>query len=125
MRLTELQPEWMNYVDGGQQGFSDTHSTVDYGSGEAASPPDSAEGIVQADGVLFLCPTCFVKNGGPAGTESVLCWFANKPHIPADATPGPGRWTATGSSFDDLTLSPSVNVDKEHCHGWIKNGEVT
>ena len=125
MKLSELQPEWVNYAGEGFRRFSDAHSVIDYGSGEAADPPEESEVMAIADGVLFLCPTCFKKNNGPVGTESVLCWFANKPHVPADAKPGPGRWSATGSSFDDLTLSPSVNVDKEHWHGFITNGEVT
>lgn len=125
MKLTELDPEWVNYAAAGRHRFADLHSAIDYGDGEAACPPIEAEDIAHADGVLFLCPACFANNKGERGTESVLCWFADRLHIPADATPGPGRWTATGTSFADLTLSPSVNVDHEHWHGWIKNGEVT
>lgn len=26
----------------------------------------------KADGIMFLCPVCFQKNGGPAGTHSML-----------------------------------------------------
>lgn len=80
--------------------------------------------IANAQGILFLCPACFKKNGGPVGTESVLCWFRDR-GVPPEAEPGPGRWVASGTGFDDLTLSPSVNVDNEHWHGWVKNGEVT
>lgn len=125
MKLVDLMPEWVTYEGVGFIRYSDAHSYVDYGNGEAADTPESSEAIANADGVLFLCPTCFKKNNGPVGTDSVLCWFSNKPHIPALAKPGPGRWAATGTSFDDLTLSPSVNVDNEHWHGFITNGEVT
>lgn len=127
MRLTELEPEWVNYGGhGGIARFMDTHSHIAYDPEEVAEGyHDQSEDFAHADGVLFLCPTCFKKNNGPVGTESVLCWFANRPKVPADATPGPGRWTATGSSFNDLTLSPSVNVDHEHWHGYVTNGEVT
>lgn len=127
MRLTELEPQWVNYGDhGGFSRFTDTHSHVNYDKDEVAEGyHDQAEDIAHADGVFFLCPTCFKKNNGPIGTESVLVWFANKPNVPADAFPGPGRWAATGTSFEDLTLHPSVNVAHEHWHGWVQNGEVT
>lgn len=126
MKLTDLMPEWVNYAGGKSfQRFSDSHSHVNYGEDEEwASPPDSPEDIAHADGIMFLCPTCFKKNGGPIGTESVLVWFANRPNVPTDAEPL-HRWRASGTSFDDLTLSPSVNVDHEHWHGFITNGEVT
>lgn len=127
MKLTDLEPEWVNYGSAGSfHRFSDTHSHVDYDKEEVAEGfHDYSEEFTQADGVLFLCPICFKKNNGPVGTESVLCWFRNRPNVPADATPGPGRWVASGTSFDDLTLSPSVNVDHEHWHGFITNGEVS
>jgi hypothetical protein len=91
--------------------------------------------LAEADGVEFLCPLCFAKNKGKVGTHVVICWFVGK--VPDDADPGPGRWTPEGTGIDDLTLSPSVNLDihtpeyyKEHpkaCrwHGWVKNGDAT
>lgn len=80
-----------------------------------------------AQGIMFDCPLCH--------RHSVLCWFSNPinaPIVPADMEPGPGRWEASGSSIDDLTLNPSVNLDtqnaREHksClwHGWVKNGNA-
>lgn len=82
--------------------------------------------LEKADGVLFLCPKCFEKNGGSIGTHSVICW---KPHIPQDVAPKPGRWTFTGTGLNDLTITPSVNLDvvKGGCkwHGFIRNGEAT
>lgn len=131
MKLSELQPEWVNYTgDGGLRRFSDKHSRIDYSvtypDGEVdVDAPESSEEIANADGVMFLCPVCFVKNGGPIRTEHVLCWLKDRPNVPADAVPGPGRWTASGTSFEDLTLSPSVNVDHEHWHGYVRAGNVT
>ena len=123
MRLTDLEPQWVfDFNRGAMKRATSSHLNVHY-----SEPPEYHEGtltIENAQGVLFLCPVCFKKNGGPVGTESVLCWF--KGHgVPDDAKPGPGRWTASGTDFNDLTLSPSINVDHEHWHGWIKNGEVT
>lgn len=128
MRLVDLDPEWVTFdaASGGHFGYSDVHSHVDYDAdadGNVDAPESSIE-FAHADGVAFMCPTCYAKKGSNIGVETVICWFKNRPNVPADATPGPGRWTATGTSFDDLTLSPSVNVDHEHWHGYVTNGEI-
>jgi hypothetical protein len=96
---------------------------------------DSVDG---AQGVLFQCPSCGV--GKPHGCDSernyiegdhyILVFFAN-PHgaevasPAADANP---RWTMSGTTLDDLTLSPSVDCTKGggcSFHGWVTNGEAT
>jgi hypothetical protein len=127
VRLVDLDPTWVydyNTISHAHRQSSDTHSVVHSPPGPDPEPrPETSIDLGRAQGVMFLCPTCFVRNKGPVGTESVLCWF-NGRGIPAEALPGPGRWIASGTSFDDLTLSPSVNVDKEHWHGFITNGEV-
>lgn len=128
MRLLDLDPKWVNYAEGGgiwERG--DVHSHVAYhpdSEGDVDAPASTTD-FASADGVMFLCPACFVKNGGAVGTEEVCIWFAGRSNVPADAVPGPGRWTASGTSFDDLTLTPSVNVDHEHWHGFLRAGEVT
>jgi hypothetical protein len=95
MRLIDLDPSWMG-----------------------------GDSIASATGLLFLCPVCFKANHGQVGTHSVICWFRDR-GVPDSATPGPGRWVPSGTGFDDLSLSPSVNVGNEHWHGFITNGEVT
>ncbi len=76
-----------------------------------------------ADGVLFECPLC--------GAHSVLVWFAGR-NIPSDLRPLP-RWHHSGSSLQDLTITPSINLDvisrdkphdKSDCkwHGFVTNG---
>ena len=86
------------------------------------------EQLLQADGVMFLCPKCFYANDGPAGTHWVICWFAGK--VPPDAQPGPGRWFPAGSGLADLSFvgtgSTSVHL-RSGCgwHGHVRNGEVT
>ena len=123
MMLIELEPEWVydfNPATHGMRRADDAHAAAQAPSVEHA--PRTLT-IADAQGVMFLCPVCFKKNGGPVGTESVLCWFKDR-GVPADAFPGPGRWTASGTSFEDLTLSPSVNVSNEHWHGFITNGEI-
>lgn len=117
MRLAELEPKFLRHE-------SDTsHRRV--------------ETMAEADGVMFLCPTCFRKNNGPIGTHVVICW---SPSVPQTTSPTGGRWPMTGTGLDDLTLTPSIMVPSdppdapESCwrpyrhdewHGWITNGEVT
>lgn len=114
MRLTELAPEWMCYEVRSDGIY---HVRVD--------------GIGAAQGIMFLCPKCFVANGGPVGTHAVICWSRSR-GVPDEASPGPGRWTLEGSSFEDLTLngdggSRSVLLTCGGCawHGFVTNGEVT
>lgn len=132
MRLVDLDPEWIfDYKTNEQhqrvmRRANDSHTHIAHGPDaegydRRADIPELS--IANAQGVMFLCPVCFKKNGGSRGTESVLCWFKDR-GVPDDAVPGPGRWAASGTGFEDLTLSPSVNVDHEHWHGWIQNGQM-
>lgn len=84
--------------------------------------------LANAHGVIFLCPKCFVANGGEMGTHSVICFFEGK--VPDDAQPGPGRWKPTGTGIDDLTFVPGK---KSHSvalqagcmwHGFVTNGSA-
>lgn len=83
-------------------------------------PPDAK--VTAADGVLFVCPGC--------REHSILVWFTDRV-VAAEQFPAP-RWRPEGGTLDDLTLSPSINLDtpsaREHgtCrwHGWIRNGEA-
>lgn len=89
---------------------------------------ERVESLEEADGVLFLCPACFVTNNGPVGTHSVICWFNNRGVSP-ERDPKPGRWNATGTGLDDLTfVGPgafSVRlVGGCNWHGYIENGEA-
>lgn len=125
LKLLDLDPEWVfdfKASTGVHKRATDANSIVHYGDDELESSQPALT-IANAQGILFLCPKCFVKNGGRVGTESVLCWFRDR-SVPDNALPGPGRWLASGTSFADLTLSPSVNVDHEHWHGFIVNGEI-
>lgn len=105
MRLTELEPSFLRITD------ERTEHRID--------------NIEDAQGILFLCPKCFVENKGRVGTHSVVCWFKDR-GVPDDRTPGPGRWDVVATEYEDLTLSPSVHLSGPGCgwHGWIQNGEA-
>jgi hypothetical protein len=87
--------------------------------------------ISEAQGVMFLCPACFVTNRGRVGTHMVLCWSRSR-GVPDSEKPGPGRWTLDGTGLHDLTLNgdPPGNARSvklmSGCawHGHITNGEV-
>ena len=81
--------------------------------------------LAEAQGIFFLCPKDFELNKGPIGTHGIICWFLDR-GVPTDAEPLPGRWAVSGSSYEDLTLSPSV-LTTEGCgwHGFITGGAVT
>ncbi len=83
----------------------------------------------EAQGVIFLCPKCFLANSGSRGTHSVICWFAGK-GVPDDLHPKPGRWNPSGTGIEDLTFvepgAVSVLLTGPGCgwHGFVKNGRA-
>jgi len=113
-------------------------------SGSRLSHKDSVEG---AQGVMFQCPECAKGKEIVVDTERevgerarryvvgahyIRVFFSN----PLGATVAPPeadhnpRWEMTGTTLDDLTLSPSINLDipgnEAGCrwHGWVKNGDA-
>jgi hypothetical protein len=107
MKLTELEPEFLKRKD-------DTHW-------------QRMDNFAEADGVIFLCPKCFLTNNGNIGTHSVICW---RPYVPQTTTPIPGRWEFQGTGYGDLTLvagSSSVLLTSEggcKAHFFVRNGEI-
>lgn len=83
----------------------------------------------KAQGVIFLCPRCYEKNGGEVGTHSVICWFRDR-GVPDDMDPRPGRWTPSGTGIDDLTFVPPPSAVSVKLiggcgwHGFVKDGEA-
>lgn len=76
----------------------------------------SAGSPVMKDGLMFTCPKC--RN------HQVICWFA---HVGQDVNPKPGRWDVWGTSFEDVSLRPSVNLTGPGCgwHGFVGGGQVS
>ena len=108
MKLQELSPKWLRIS---KRATRWRYKTVD--------------SIAEADGIMFLCPVCFVANRGSRGTHVVICW---RPQVSQNETPRPGRWEFQGSGFADLTLvagSSSVQL-KGGCnaHFFVRAGEI-
>ena len=82
--------------------------------------------LAEAQGIRFLCPACFTKNGGPVGTHGVEVAFHEREVLPNQGSHGsdggPSRWHVAGDSFDNLTLTPSI--DGGCWHGYVTHGEI-
>jgi len=114
VKLLELEPQFVRYVK--------------EADGEYLHHVDS---LAQAQGIQFLCPSCFVRNKGPIGTHLIEVALAGRGVSDSQGSHNrrgkPSRWTAVGSGYGDLTLTPSVLTDpaKPACDGWhgyITNG---
>lgn len=117
MRLVDLEPEFVRYrTDTGPSGVR-----------QILSP---AANLAEAQGVMFLCPVCFARNGGSVGTHLIAVTFHGRGATDDQGSRGrggqPSRWHATGSSAEDLTLTPSIDLGPGGCgwHGFITNGDV-
>jgi hypothetical protein len=123
MKLRDLGAYFVKYAP-----YQDTWTEVHDGIHKEVSGIRQAwnhvETLAEADGVAFLCPACWIKNNGPVGTDTVLCWFKGK--VPDDLHPLPGRWNPQGTGLDDLTfVGPGAySVGHSHWHGYVENGEA-
>lgn len=122
MRLTELEPQFERY-----------ESRPSEPGGSPCEYLRHVETLADAQGIVFLCPVCFTKNGGAVGTHGIEVSFADRgvlDHQGSHNKEGkPSRWAAAGTGYADLTLLPSILCDpaKPACDGWhgfITNGEV-
>ena len=82
-----------------------------------------------AHGIRFICPKSFASHGGKVGAHSVQVYFAGSP-VPADIGVNQKgdavRWTACGTSLDDLSLSPTIQEQDSICgwHGFVGSSGV-
>lgn len=87
LHLIDLEPRLLRY-EKREDGVYHTHAAT----------------VAEAQGVGFLCPECYVKNGGKVGTHMVICWSESR-GVPKEAFPGPGRWLLVGKTLKGLTLN--------------------
>lgn len=109
MRLTALKGTFYRYA------------------GERSFKPVTA--MAEADSVMFLCPACFEQNGGPVGTHRIRIDFVGRgtpdEHCIHGSDNQPVRWNAAGSSLDDLSLTPSIQIlGGCNWHGFVTNGDA-
>jgi hypothetical protein len=82
--------------------------------------------IGEADGIAFVCPLCLRNQQmSRPGVHSVICW---QPRVPQTIPPTPGRWSFSGTGYEDLTLTAGSSsiLLQGGCgaHFWITNGEI-
>lgn len=124
MLLAELEPQfYRREVRSCHVGAVGCSTVSEHTEHEFFIPVDL---VAEADGVMFLCPKCFVENGSSnAGTHQVLCW---QPHVPPDIAPKPGRWKFVGTGYADLTLvagSSSILLTAGcRAHFFVRNGRI-
>ena len=85
--------------------------------------------MTEAHGIRFMCPKSFALNGGPEGTHTVQIYFVGSPvpsHIGKNKNGQTVRWSAAGTSYDDLSLSPSIQEEDDICgwHGFVGSSGV-
>ena len=102
MRLVDLEPRWA--------------ADYDILVGDRVVHDEDRHGMA----ISFNCPHC--------GTTRLCVFFANpidgKPHT--DGRDNLHLWTRTGDSFENLTLTPSIDASESgHWHGFITNGQIT
>lgn len=113
MTLAELEPRFVRYeTREGRQWTIDVKS------------------FAKAQGVEFLCPVCFAKNAGPAGTHLVGVTFADRGATDDQGSHNrkgePSRWQVSGTTFANLTLQPSIDLTPGCTwHGYVTNGAIT
>ena len=85
--------------------------------------------FAEAHGLKFLCPKSFAANGGAKGAHFIIVWFSGKPvppHIGRNKAGKIVRWQASGTSLDDLILTPSIQEEDDLCkwHGFVGSGGI-
>lgn len=127
MKLINLEPRFMRYETRPPEPESgrDPNDRVHY--------LHEVDSLGNAQGIQFLCPACFVKNGGNIGTHYVEVSFANRGVADDEGSHNregkPSRWEVNGTAYENLSARPSILIDPAPpaCAGWhgfITNGEV-
>lgn len=85
--------------------------------------------MAEAHGIRFLCPKSIASHSGKVGAHSVQIYFVGSQvpnHIGVNAKGDAVRWTASGTSLDDLSLSPSIQEQDNICgwHGFVGSSGV-
>lgn len=99
MKLSELHPKWGVDAD------------IVIGGKNVHDPNRTGMGIT------FDCPCC--------KTTRLGVFFANPVDGKSPTDDAELLWTRSGTTFEDLSLSPSIDVSKHgHWHGFIRDGQI-
>jgi hypothetical protein len=140
MKLTELEPQFIVYREKMERGRF-VKPGIDPARGNWTDDDfeerdhmqqsyHHVDTLAEAQGIMFLCPICFVKNAGSIGTHLCQVTFSGRGVLDHQGCHGtedkPTRWEVSGSGYEDLTTKPSIQLlGGCNWHGFITNGEVT
>lgn len=127
MKLVDLDPK---FFDHREELASDYHGrecadgTIQWG-GFPVDALHHQDALVGADGIRFECPGC---RSAERDIHMVQVFFGhgNAPaHLGKNGKGETQRWSATGTGYADLALSPSIQVQGPcNWHGFVRNGEI-
>jgi hypothetical protein len=85
--------------------------------------------LAKADCVMFLCPACFLANGGKVGTHRIRIDFAGRGVTDEicikNGSGQPVRWNVSGTGLEDLSLTPSILIlGGCNWHGFVTAGNI-
>lgn len=136
MKLTDLDPHFLRYetreeirrvVEGDPETWRERGSPCK----EVLGPVHYmiyVETLAEAQGIMFLCPKCIAENPDK-GAHGIGVTFRDRGVLPAQGMQnkqGPVRWGVSGTSYEDLTITPSVLL-LAGCewHGFITKGLIS
>ncbi len=94
MGITDLDPRFVRHATRNGCGYSVTAPTLEL-----------------AQSVVFLCPTCFAKNGGPIGTHLVIVTFEGTA-VSVECAPGPDTVPAYVDKYRGLIEGMGANPEQ-------------
>ena len=128
MRLADLEPKFARWEEV-FEGVPDVKPAggAFFGEPYKHTTVKCVDTLAEAQGISFLCPACFVKNGGRAGTHLLHVGFHDRGLLSYQSSQNkegkPSRWSVEGTGIEDLTLKPSIDCG---CwHGFVTAGECT
>lgn len=85
--------------------------------------------LQEAHGIRFICPKSFETHGGIIGSHYIQIYFAGSPvpdNLGINQNGTAVRWNVSGTSLDDLSITPSIQEEGYHCgwHGFVGSGGV-
>jgi hypothetical protein len=118
MRVTDLSPEWIIY----RTGIADKYlgrdlpdGTIQWGGFECEYIPRVDDPRI-AQGIEIYCPKCWLPGKGEqdgVGVHRLQVTFVDAgvlPHQGCHNGETPTRWSVKGSSFEDIQISPSIQI---------------
>lgn len=108
-RLVDLNPKWVK-VHGENEVYGIRYDC-----------PCGKRGL---DGIDMPTAPDVIADVCPMGGWAVVPTKENFLGLPTCADSLSRGWDVTGTSFEDITLSPSIH-HVGHWHGWLKNGVLT